>query len=251
MRHVLQEYYDPDRSMLELVFAPADQWIGRSDDDIIEATMKASFFILLLEEHPTRGKSTEHICLWSIGRVLGMLWRDPEQELERLFPNEIKADQSLAKIRKTKVIKTPLSVYKTIPGCEAIRWVLRFNSLHSVMWVLPFDRVLHALTEAFVLWRPSQRSPISNFYLAGDYTKQKYLASMEGAILSGKLAAKVIAQVRRLWPITFHTAILSWHAQVSLPESVTRQGAPNVQDALALESGRKSLMADPALAASA
>lgn len=35
----LQEYYDPDKSMLELVFAPADEWIGRSDDDIIQATM--------------------------------------------------------------------------------------------------------------------------------------------------------------------------------------------------------------------
>lgn len=40
--------------------------------------------------------------------------------------------------------------------------------------------------------RPSQRSPIKNFYLAGDFTKQKYLASMEGAIFSGKLAAEKI-----------------------------------------------------------
>ena len=44
--------------------------------------------------------------------------------------------------------------------------------------------------------RPSQRSPVPNFYLSGDYTKQKYLASMEGAVLSGKLAAKAIAEVR-------------------------------------------------------
>jgi 15-cis-phytoene desaturase len=41
------------------VFAPAKDWIGRSDQDIIDATM---------------------------------------QELERLFPTEIKADQSLAKV---------------------------------------------------------------------------------------------------------------------------------------------------------
>lgn len=82
-----------------------------------------------------------------------------------LFPNEVRADGSLAKIRKYHVVKTPLSVYKTIPGCEALR--------------------------------PSQRSPVSNFYLSGDYTKQKYLASMEGAILSGKLAAQAIVQVRQ------------------------------------------------------
>ncbi len=46
--------------------------------------------------------------------------------------------------------------------------------------------------------RPSQRSPVPNFYLSGDYTKQKYLASMEGAVFSGKLAAMAIAEVRGL-----------------------------------------------------
>ena len=55
------------------------------------------------------------------------------------------------------------SVYKTVPNCEPCR--------------------------------PLQRSPIEGFYLAGDYTKQKYLASMEGAVLSGKLCAQAIVQV--------------------------------------------------------
>jgi len=109
--------------MLELVFAPAQDWIGRSDEDIMEATMK---------------------------------------ELERLFPEEIKADQSLAKILKYKVIKTARSVYKATAGREACR--------------------------------PSQKSPIDNFYLAGDFTSQKYLASMEGAIFSGKLATEKIIE---------------------------------------------------------
>lgn len=38
----------------------------------------------------------------------------------------------------------------------------------------------------------SQVSPINNFVMAGDYATQKYLGSMEGAVLSGKLAAEVI-----------------------------------------------------------
>lgn len=59
------------------------------------------------------------------------------------------------------------SVYKTVPGCEPCR--------------------------------PLQRSPIEGFYLAGDYTKQKYLASMEGAVLSGKLCAQAIVQVSSHW----------------------------------------------------
>ncbi|PWA36021.1 phytoene desaturase [Artemisia annua] len=119
-----KEYYDPNRSMLELVFAPAEEWISRSDSDIIDATMS---------------------------------------ELSKLFPDEIAADQSKAKILKYHVVKTPRSVYKTVPDCEPCR--------------------------------PLQRSPIEGFYLAGDYTKQKYLASMEGAVLSGKFCAQAIVQV--------------------------------------------------------
>lgn len=34
-----REHYDPDRSMLELVFAPAEGWIGKPDQEIIDATL--------------------------------------------------------------------------------------------------------------------------------------------------------------------------------------------------------------------
>lgn len=118
-----KEYYDPNRSMLELVFAPAEEWISKSDQEIIDATM---------------------------------------MELTKLFPDEISADHSKAKILKYHVVKTPRSVYKTVPDCEPCR--------------------------------PLQRSPVEGFYLAGDYTKQKYLASMEGAVLSGKFCAQAIVQ---------------------------------------------------------
>ncbi len=115
-----KEYEDADRSMLELVFAPASEWIGRSDQDIIDATMG---------------------------------------ELQKLFPKHFTGNNQ-AKVRKSKVVKTPLSVYKAVPGCQELR--------------------------------PDQVTPIKNFFLAGDYTMQRYLASMEGAVLSGKLCAKVV-----------------------------------------------------------
>nr|AUE44552.1 phytoene desaturase [Sargassum thunbergii] len=115
-------YRDDDKSMLELVFAPAKDWIGRSDEDIIDATMG---------------------------------------ELYRLFPNELARDGSGAKLLKYAVVKTPLSVYEATAGRE--------------------------------MYRPVQTSPIPNFFLAGCFTKQKYLASMEGATFSGKLAARALA----------------------------------------------------------
>ncbi|ERN41461.1 phytoene desaturase [Rubidibacter lacunae KORDI 51-2] len=120
MSNTCKEYADPERSMLELVLAPAKDWIGRSDEDIVAATMV---------------------------------------ELEQLFPQHFTGDCP-AQLRKYRVVKTPRSVYKATPGRQDCR--------------------------------PSQKTPLANFYLAGDFTMQRYLASMEGAILSGKLAAQQI-----------------------------------------------------------
>eukprot|EP00804_Cyclotella_cryptica_P004904 CCRYP_004965-RA/>CCRYP_004965-RA protein AED:0.18 eAED:0.18 QI:258/1/1/1/0.5/0.33/3/4329/603 len=85
------------------------------------------------------------------------------KELERLFPNQIgpKApEEKRANLVKSTVVRVPRSVYAAIPGRNK--------------------------------YRPSQESPINNFVMAGDYASQKYLGSMEGAVLSGKLAAEVI-----------------------------------------------------------
>ena len=41
-------------------------------------------------------------------------------------------------------------------------------------------------------YQPEQRTPVSNFFLAGSYTRQDYIDSMEGATMSGRLAAKAI-----------------------------------------------------------
>jgi len=121
MSNTCREYANPDRSMLELVLAPAKDWIDRSEEDIVAATMA---------------------------------------ELKKLFPHHFDSDKP-AKLLKYHIVKTPRSVYKAIPG-----------------------RQQH---------RPTQTTPISNFYLAGSYTMQRYLGSMEGAVLSGKLTAQAIA----------------------------------------------------------
>jgi len=83
-------------------------------------------------------------------------------ELQRLFPTEIGPDapDGGAQITKSSVVRVPRSVYATTPGRNK--------------------------------FRPSQESPISNFVMAGDFASQKFLGSMEGAVLSGKLAAEVI-----------------------------------------------------------
>ena len=142
MSTTCKEYYDEEKSMIELVFAPCSplaggntNWIAKSDEEIIDATMG---------------------------------------ELARLFPLEIANDPkwpatakqgagAQAKLRKYAVVKVPRSVYAAIPGRNK--------------------------------YRPSQETPISNLVLAGDWTSQKFLGSMEGAVLGGKLAAEVVVDL--------------------------------------------------------
>ncbi|HEY9836274.1 MAG TPA: 15-cis-phytoene desaturase, partial [Vampirovibrionales bacterium] len=96
MSNTCREYANPDRSMLELVLAPAKDWISKTDEEIVTATLK---------------------------------------ELENLFPDRFCGNKP-AKLIKYHVVKTPRSVYKATPG--------RQN------------------------YRPSQITPIPNFYLTGD-----------------------------------------------------------------------------------
>lgn len=121
MSNTCRGYYS-DNSMLELVLAPAKEWITKSDEEIIAATM---------------------------------------EELQKLFPEDFTGDDQ-AKLLKYHVVKTPRSVYKSTPGRQD--------------------------------YRPSQETPIKNFFLTGDYTMQRYLASMEGAVLSGKLTAQTVTK---------------------------------------------------------
>jgi len=52
-------------------------------------------------------------------------------------------------------------------------------------------------------FRPQQATPIPNFFLAGSYTQQDYIDSMEGATLSGRrAAAAILAQTEALTPAT-------------------------------------------------
>ncbi len=122
MSNTCKEYANSDRSMLELVLAPAKDWIDKSDDEILAATLA---------------------------------------ELHKLIPHHF-VDENPAKLLKFKVVKTPRSVYTASPGSQACR--------------------------------PDQTTPIANFFMAGSYTMQRYLGSMEGAVLSGKLAAQAVCR---------------------------------------------------------
>ena len=113
-------------SMLELVFAPAADYMTASDDAVVDAAMR------------------------ELERVTGGV----------VTPSPTSPDAP--RLVKSIVVRTNRSVYQANAGTGKAR--------------------------------ATQATPIPNLFLAGCHTRQKYLASMEGAILSGKLAAEAVSE---------------------------------------------------------
>jgi len=94
---------------------------------------------------------------WDDAAIFDRVWND----VKRVFPQTAAG----AHILKKSIVRIPQSVYWPKPGLDALR--------------------------------PTQQSPITNLYLAGGYTIQKFYDSMEGAVSSGRLAARALTNVVR------------------------------------------------------
>ncbi len=90
-----------------------------------------------------------------MGRSKEKITEEIDAEVRSLFPSS-----KNLKLLWSNVVQIPQSLYRESPGMD------------------PF--------------RPNQKTSIQNFYLAGSYTKQDYIDSMEGATMSGHLAASVM-----------------------------------------------------------
>ncbi len=114
-------------------------------------------------DYQCEGKSRFHLCVapakdlmpLSDEEVLGRVW----DSLRSCFPEGSRD----AKIIKSTIVRIPNSVY--YPGRN-------------------IDKL-----------RPTQKTPLKNLFLAGGYTQQRFYDSMEGAVVSGKLAAQELLKV--------------------------------------------------------
>ncbi len=82
-----------------------------------------------------------------------------QQQIQQLFPD------SSARLLRQKIVIEKRATFSPLPGCDA--------------------------------WRPAQEPPpggIGNLFLAGDYTKTNWPATMEGAVRSGYLAAEAVTR---------------------------------------------------------
>ncbi len=76
----------------------------------------------------------------------------------------------------------------------------------NLIWsnVVKLSHSLYRESPGMEPFRPDQSTPIKNFFLAGSYTRQDYIDSMEGATMSGHLAAeKMLKTLTNSTPNTF------------------------------------------------
>jgi len=102
-----------------------------------------------------------------------------------------------------QVVLTPGDPYMPLPNEEIIDKVHKqvlslFPSAQGLemTWssVVKIGQSLYREAPGMDLFRPDQKTPVQNFFLAGSYTKQDYIDSMEGATLSGRQASAYICE---------------------------------------------------------
>lgn len=111
------------------------------------------------------GKSRFEFCVAPARELMGLPKEEIIARVDRSvranFPKESKG----AKILKSTLVKIPHSVYAPLPGMER--------------------------------YRPTQKTPVSNLFIAGGYTQQLYYDSMGGAVMSANLAVDALMQASR------------------------------------------------------
>ncbi|WP_320665130.1 9,9'-di-cis-zeta-carotene desaturase [Prochlorococcus sp. MIT 1223] len=97
-----------------------------------------------------------------------------------LTPGDPWITEDVAKI----IQHTDSQVRKLFPSSKELK----------LIWsnVVKVSHSLYRESPGMDIFRPSQKTPINNFFLAGSYTQQDYIDSMEGATMSGHLAASAI-----------------------------------------------------------
>ncbi len=114
----------------------------------------------VLRGNPHTGRSRFEFCV-APARELMSLSRDEiidrvDRSIRDCFPETSRG----ARILKSTLVKIPQSVYAPLPDMER--------------------------------YRPTQKTPLSNLFIAGGYTQQLYYDSMGGAVMSANLASEEI-----------------------------------------------------------
>jgi zeta-carotene desaturase len=142
-----------------------DRYVSEVDNLFFTADAPFSVFADLARTSPLYDRTGGSLVSMAVAPA-APLWHLSDDEIAQrcieslrdLWPRSRRAS-----VTRTSVVRIPNSIYREVPGSDALR--------------------------------PTQQTPISNLALAGDYTQQDYMASMEGAVRSGHQAASVLLDV--------------------------------------------------------
>lgn len=134
-----------------------------------------------------------------------------------------------------QAVLTPGDPYMPLPNDAIISRVQKqvlelFPSSQGleVLWssVVKIGQSLYREAPGNDPFRPDQKTPVENFFLAGSYTKQDYIDSMEGATLSGRQAAAYICSAGE--------QLAALRKKIASNESESTQRDSNAADELSL-----------------
>ncbi|KAB1200515.1 Zeta-carotene desaturase, chloroplastic/chromoplastic [Morella rubra] len=132
-------------------------------------------------------------------------------------------------------VLTPGDPYMPLPNDEIIARVAKqvfvlFPSSQGldVTWssVVKIGQSLYREAPGKDPFRPDQKTPVQNFFLAGSYTKQDYIDSMEGATLSGRQASACICDAGE--------ELVALRKKLAAIESQGQRRDANISDELSL-----------------
>ncbi len=133
-----------------------DRQIAGVDNLLFSAGTHLSVYAdmaMVAPEYHQGGRSVMQFVVAPAEQLIGL----PDDELVRVVMDEFVRLHPVAgeaQLLKHTIVRIPNSVYQALPGVDQ--------------------------------YRPDQASPVRNLFLAGDYTRQHFLASIEGATISGK-----------------------------------------------------------------
>lgn len=139
-----------------------DRYVSSTDNLHFTADAPFSVFADLAVTSPIYDRTGGSVVSMAVAPA-EPLWHRTDDEIVQSCLDALHSlwpDSRTARILHTTVVKIPNSIYREVPGSDALR--------------------------------PTQRTPIRNLALAGDYTRQNYMASMEGAVRSGHRAARAL-----------------------------------------------------------
>jgi phytoene desaturase len=141
-----------------------DRQVTGVDHLLFSANTDLSVYADMANVAPDYGRGGPSIVQFVVAPAARLITLDDEQLIAHVLADFVRLHPQAAQARLLKhtIVRIPNSVYQARPGVDR--------------------------------YRPDQATPVPNLFLAGDYTQQEFLASIEGAVRSARRCVERVVQ---------------------------------------------------------